>query len=166
MSAAESAGAVEFEILAEARQELAHADNKAALILTALGVGAGATLGGFIAGSWTPASLNGINLLVWWSAVALAAAASAAAGSAVWPRTGNLDDVTSVMFWGQVSTFENVESLRDHLAQHPVDPAERTVDQLWYVSTVLKAKYRAVRWALALAAGSAVLFGLSGFLAL
>src|SRR5262245_8921031 len=58
------------DLLKEAREELARADSKAALLLAATGVAVGALLAGLIGGKWMPFSLDNRVEWLWWFGVA------------------------------------------------------------------------------------------------
>ena len=62
---------VEDVMLAEARAEVNAADQKASLVLAALGVGFGAVVGGLLARDWEPSDLTGFGEVLWWIGAAL-----------------------------------------------------------------------------------------------
>ena len=74
------------QLLAEAREELNRADNKASMLFALFGIGFGAVLAGIIAGDWKPSGLAVGAEVVWWLGAGAAVAALVALGAAVWPR--------------------------------------------------------------------------------
>ncbi|MFD8390394.1 Pycsar system effector family protein [Streptomyces sp. NPDC059680] len=54
-------------LLAETRTEIAHADNKASVLVAALGMSAG-VFSGLLAGwKWTPSALSAAGTVMWWA---------------------------------------------------------------------------------------------------
>lgn len=145
---------VEQAMLAEARADVAMADHKASMVLASLGIGFAALLGGLLAGDWEPSSLELPGLLLWWSGTGMAAGAVGCAAAAVWPRYKTVDVSDGVTYWGHVAMFPSVAALSSHLDDHPPSTAARTRTQLWHLSRIVFKKYRLIRWAIGLAAGS------------
>lgn len=132
-------------MLAEARAEVAVADHKASMVLTALGVGYGALLGGLLAGDWRPRVLTGWSEVVWWIGAAGAVAAVVAASLAVWPRWDASDAERGISYWGHVATFSAFAEFSDAIGNGPVNPDERVKHQLWHLSRIVQRKYSLVR---------------------
>ena len=66
------------------------------------------------------------------------------------------------MFWAHAAEFETVEALGQHAGRHPVSHHDRSVDQLWHVSRVLRSKYTNIKRSLVAACIGAVLFLIAG----
>lgn len=142
-------------MLAEARAEVAVADQKSSLTLTALGVGFGALFGGLLSGSWKPSHLDGAGQWLWWVGAAAAIVAVGCAALAVWPRYTRADVSGGIYYWGHVATFSDFDAFHEAIhAQRGVN-VQRTHHQLWRLSRLVHRKYTLVRAALA-AAGTAV----------
>jgi hypothetical protein len=152
---------VEGEMLAEARDQVTHADQKASLILAALGIGLGALLGGMLSGDWNPTLLRGFGEVLWWVGAALAALAVLASAASVWPRYSRADLSQGIRYWGHVATYRSLAALSTALDENPSLERDRTRYQLWQLSRIADTKYRLVRIAM-LAAGAAVVLLLVG----
>src|SRR5664279_417920 len=63
-------------MLEEARADVIHADQKASVLLAALGIGFGAVLGGQLADGWDSSSLSRGGQSVWWAGVVVAVLSS------------------------------------------------------------------------------------------
>ncbi|MFD7307284.1 Pycsar system effector family protein [Promicromonospora sp. NPDC059942] len=144
-------------MLAEARQEVVIADQKASVTTAVLGIGFGALGSGLIAGDWTPAGLVGFERLLWWVGAAFAVLAIIVAGAALWPRYTTVDSSRGVFYWGHVATFENLVDLATALDATPLDPQSRTRHQLWRLSLIVARKYNRIRLAMGLALLASIL---------
>ncbi len=153
-------------LLNEARSELSYADQKAALLLAALGIGFSAFLGGIFASSWTPRNASGLGQVLWWSAAAATVLAVLCTSMAVWPRLHNLERVDDVHYWGHVAMFDSPKALGEILDKRVEPDSNRTRSQLWHISKTLDRKYRLIRTAMILTGTGATLFTLSGILIL
>lgn len=159
----DSGGAnMESAMLAEAREDLAKADQKATLVLATLGIGFGAVLGGVLAGGWNPTQLFGAGEVLWWIGTGLFAIAVVLAGTAVWPRYDAGDASAGIYYWAHVASFESLASLSAALDSTDPDMAYRTRNQLWSISRIVEIKYRSVRASMmtSLAAASCIACGL------
>lgn len=148
------------QMLAEARDDVKHADQKASVILAALGIGFGAVLGGQLAGDFDSGEFSCPGQVVWWLGVALAVASVALAVLAVWPRYA-LDDSPQygMTYWGHVASFEKLDDFERALAEADVSSVQRTNHQLWRLSRLVLLKYRYVRAALITGSAAAVALG-------
>lgn len=162
---AKSRDAVEQSMLAEARADVLHADQKASLILAALGVGFAAILAGQLNGSFEPARFSIIGAILWWAGVTAASVSVALAGMAVWPRF-QVDDRPryGITYWGHIAAFQELSELEEALDEQDVTSTTRTRHQLWRLSILVHRKYVCVRAALAAAAISVPLLVLGGML--
>ncbi|HEU5223580.1 MAG TPA: Pycsar system effector family protein [Candidatus Lumbricidophila sp.] len=150
------------QMLAEAREDVKHADQKASVLLAALGIGFGAVVGGQLQAGWSASSLSGGSQTMFWIGVALAVASVGACALAVWPRYDlNERPDYGVTYWGHIAAFKRLADLEDALDAQS-DPSERRVrHQLWKVSQLVLTKYRCVRWALVLGASAGALLYLA-----
>ncbi len=153
---------MESILLAEAREEILKADQKASSILTTLGIGFGAITGGLLAGNWTPATLHGFRQVSWWMGAFSAVLSVWAAASAIWPRYTKVDAKDGITFWGHVATFDTLAAFTEALNKTGVDDGYRTRHQLWRISKIVDKKFCLIRWSLAL---SGVAVGLLAFAA-
>lgn len=150
------------QMLAEARDDVQHADQKASLILAALGIGFGAVLGGQLAGDFDSGKFSTFGQVVWWIGVVLAIGAVALAVLAVWPRY-TLDDSPQygITYWGHVAAFKTLDDFEEALDDADVSSRRRTDHQLWRLSRLVLMKYRLVRAALVFGGLSAMGLGVA-----
>lgn len=148
----------ELRMLDEARSDVVHADQKASILLAALGVGFGLIVGGQFSGDFDPGALSTVAGFVWWSGVASASIAIALAAAAVWPRY-TLDDEPEygITYWGHIADFPELSDLEDALDLEPPTSKVRTRHQLWRLSRLVLTKYRLVKLALAFGGSAATL---------
>lgn len=148
------------QMLAEARDDVKHADQKASVILAALGIGFGAVLGSQLAGSFDSGILSCAGQIVWWAGVLVAVASVAVAAFAVWPRY-NLEDSPQhgITYWGHIAAFKELSDFEKALEHADTTSEHRTNHQLWRLSRLVLLKYRLVRTALTLGAVSALALG-------
>lgn len=145
-------------MLAEARADVVFADQKASMVLAALGIGFGALIGGLLAGDWRPSKLNGLGEAIWWAGAVAAVVSVASAACAVWPRYSTKEAPKEISYWGHVAHFDSVEGFIAALDETPVDHLHRTRHQLWRLSRIVRTKYRLVRGAIGSAAAAGALF--------
>jgi hypothetical protein len=143
-------------LLAEARADVAQADQKASLLLAALGVGLGAILGGQLSTGWTPFSLSTPGQVVWWTGIVIAIIGVAGAAIAVWPRFSLAQGENGITYWGHAAGEKSAAELQTKLESQSASDISRTSDQLWSVSRIVLAKYRWVRLSV-IAAGAGAL---------
>jgi hypothetical protein len=141
-------------MLAEAREDVAKADQKASTVLAGLGVGVGAVIGGFLAGNWRPTELEIAAMFLWWAGAVAVMAAMGCAAFAVWPRYDSKDK-DGVYSWAHVASETNFAAFSAALDN--TNRVARTRHQIWKISKIVATKYKLVRWSLALAAASFVL---------
>lgn len=148
------------QMLTEARDDVTHADQKASVILAALGIGFGAVLGGQLAGNFDSGDFSTLGQVVWWAGVLLAGGSVSLAVLAVWPRY-KLDDSPQygMTYWGHVATFKELTDFEDALEEADTTSERRTNHQLWRLSRLVLLKYRFVRAALIFGALSALALG-------
>jgi hypothetical protein len=150
------------QMLAEARDDIKHADQKASVLLAALGIGFAAVVGGQLSAGWDSASLSHFAQLIFWLGVVFAVASVAASGLAVWPRY-TLDDSPQhgITYWGHIAAFERLAELEKVLDAQAETSKRRTTHQLWRASQLVLKKYRYVRMALVFGAIAGALLGLA-----
>lgn len=134
------------DLLREAREELIRADNKAQILLAAVGVIIGVLLGGVIAGDWQPSTLSCMGETLWWLGVVAAAAGISLLVAAITPRPGSGDPSRATYFLDFAGMNEPADAIRAINAQAP--RGDRTVQQLIAVSTIARRKYVLIQWAL------------------
>lgn len=142
-------------LLAESREELARADNKASILLAAAGIIAGAIVSAVLAGDWAPVALPVPLLLGWWPACILFAYAIFALGSALFPavlRAGHKPNYVS--YFGDVVALADHGDVEEALGRTLKNSTNRDLDQLVQISRIVARKYKRIRWALQALAGS------------
>lgn len=152
----------ERSMLDEARAEVALADHKASMVMTVLGIGFAAILGGLLAGDWKPQDYSAPGEAFWWVGATIAVVAVFCAAFAVWPRYSAADVSGGIFYWGHVATFKTQPELSAALDDQPALEVDRTRHQLHKLSCIVQRKYNLVRVAMASAGISALLFLLAG----
>jgi hypothetical protein len=143
-------------MLIEAREDARHADQKASVLLAALGIGFGAVVGGQLSADWDSATLSVAGQAVFWFGVGFAVLAVVSCALAVWPRYQVSDDRQyGITYWGHVAAFETLDALGNALDAE-VDMERRSRHQLWRLSRLVLTKYRYVRAAITFAGGAGV----------
>lgn len=147
------------DLLKDTREELGRADSKAALLLAATGVAAGALLGGLLNGRWTPFSLDNSVEWLWWLGVGSAVAGVFSTAAVVYPRRINPrkphtkktaenpptpQKPLTPAYFGDVVAYENVEKFNEAIDQVP-SPKERLLEQTFVLSKVVMRKYKLLR---------------------
>ncbi len=146
-------------LLTTVREDLGRADSKAAVLLSGT-----LALPAFLAG-WrgTPAwdGLADVTLVL--SGVFWAVAVAALVG-ALMPRTGTVRGGDGLTYFGDLVGPRDVAGLSARVDEAGSDPARWLLVQAVDVSSILSAKYRAIRWgvgSLAPSAALAVVWGLT-----
>jgi len=139
-------------LLTTVREDLGRADSKAAVLLSGT-----LALPAFLAG-WrgTPGwdGLGDVTLIL--SGVLWAVAVAALVG-ALMPRTGTVRARDGVTYFGDLVKARDVAGLSARVTEAGRDPAGWLLVQAVDVSSILSAKYRAIRWGVGSLAPSAVL---------
>jgi hypothetical protein len=144
-------------LLAEARDELTRADQKASILLAAAFVSIGAVVGGVIASGWKPTSLGSPWGVVWQLGAGAAVAGTAALILAVYPRTRHgFDDEAQLFYFGHAARISTIGDLAVELRRSSEHTFTRSADQLWRISRVVTEKYRLVRIAIWLLGAGAI----------
>jgi hypothetical protein len=119
----------------------------------------GALVAALLSNDWRPSELDNSMELVWWLGIRAVAVSLASLGYAVYPRLKPTErsgiDHDIVAFFGDVVSQPRAQ-LEERLEASAVIPSVPLVDQLWQVSSIVRAKYWAVRIALWTAAGGAI----------
>lgn len=150
-------------MLAEVRDEIDRADQKASLLIGSLGIAFTILLSGMIGGDWTPGTLSPFGATVWVLGVVAAGASVVAAAAAVWPRLSRGPGPGAITYWGQIRGLGTPADVEKALTERGVHPPERTFQQLLVLSSVVQRKYRAIRLSMTLA-GVGVALIVVGFL--
>jgi Family of unknown function (DUF5706) len=139
------------DLLEDTREELTRADSKAALLLAASGVAAGALLAGLLGGKWTPFALDNRIEWLWWLGVGSAASGILSIAAAVYPRIhrGEVPNPGAPAYYGDVATFRDVAAFGQAVEQSP-DPKARLIDQTFLVARIVQRKYVLLRQGLRL----------------
>jgi hypothetical protein len=90
------------KMLAEARAEMPQADNKASILLAALGIATGVVAAGAIGGDWIPHDLANSVEWLWWIGAGCVAGAILAAAMAVFPRFDDSEPELAT-YWGHAA---------------------------------------------------------------
>jgi hypothetical protein len=145
-------------MLAEAREDVLKADQKASMVLAALGIAIGAVLGGVLAGDWDPTEdLTTGGQVGWWLATAAVTSGLVLAGMAVWPRFNGADGSAGIYYWAHIASFDSLSALAAALDADPPDLDDRTRNQMWSLARIVKRKYVLIRWAMGSAGAGAFL---------
>ncbi|WP_136709318.1 Pycsar system effector family protein [Agromyces sp. H66] len=147
--------AVAKAMLAESRAEVVQADQKASMLLAALGIGFGLVLSGQLAGDWDPSRLSVAGESAWWVGAAFAAASVVVAAAAVWPRYHADDLESGIAYWGHAASFDSAEEFKRAFTSRAMSSSDRINHQLWHLARLVNKKYSLVRWAMRLAAAAA-----------
>lgn len=143
-------------LLVAAREEIARADAKSAVLLATAGVALGAVLGGILAGAWSPYELDNRVEWLWWLGTAGMLVAVTALAAAVYPRGSRSADPGAVAYFGDVAAHHDPAALATALRAARNRHPEQLVVRLWQVARIARVKYRLIRvgmWAVA-ASGS------------
>ena len=149
-------------LLAETREELQRADNKASILLAASGIALSALLAAFAAGTWSPSHLAHIDARVWsWISMTLALFGLAFIGAAVKPRLRPKETTKERLhYFGDIQAFwpkwyrrHRPGSLAEARAEfdRALEAAStadnmkwRLDDQIWILGHIAFRKYRFV----------------------
>lgn len=144
-------------LLDETRQELIRAEGKTSLLLAALIAGGGAVLGGITARAATPLEHPWPVRVTAFCALAAVLAGAVRLASAVWPRLGRSPG-GAVDYFGDVASLSDVTSVAQRLDIDKAEIVDRDTRQLWALSRIVMARYRAIRTSMQLI-GLGIAFG-------
>lgn len=143
-----SSDEIEQQMLSEARSEIIAADQKASITLAALGIGFSAVLGGLLAGNWRPSHLHGAGEPAWWFGAAIAFVSVGCAAAAVWPRYAANPAAGEVNYWADIAAQSKFTEVVEALNRILPGSQDRTRNQLWSISKIVRSKYRLIRMAM------------------
>ncbi|GHI02548.1 hypothetical protein AQI88_14440 [Streptomyces cellostaticus] len=146
-------------LLSTVREDLGRADSKAAVLLSGT-----LALPAFLIGWHGAPGWHGPADVTLVLAAALWAGAVTALIGALMPRTRTVRGSAGVTYFGDLAASRDLAALSAQIAEAGLDPAEWLLVQAVDVSSILSAKYRAIRWgmgSLALSAALALAWGLT-----
>ncbi|MEC3895870.1 MULTISPECIES: Pycsar system effector family protein [Nocardiopsis] len=133
-------------LLADSREELVRADQKAAILLAAGGVLVGALLASLLPGEAPPEELGALTRALWWVGTAITLLGVACFGCAVFPRVHNTGGRSEVVgYYGDVASYRDDATLRRALEASAAREPDRLVSQLREVARIVVYKYRLLR---------------------
>jgi hypothetical protein len=147
-------------MLEEVRDEIAHADEKASLLIGGLGIALTLLATGFIEGGWQLNLTSVWARLLWIAGGAAALLSVAFASLAVWPRLSKPPRGV-VAYWGHLAGMRHQREVAKALVDYGLREPERTYQQLLVLSAVAIRKYRNIRVSMATAGVAGVLIGLA-----
>jgi hypothetical protein len=147
-------------MLEEVRQEIAHADEKASLLIGGLGIALTLLATGFIEGGWQLNLSSFLGRLLWIAGGAAALVSVGAASLAVWPRLSKPPGGI-VAYWGHLHGLRHQRDVAKALASSGLREPERTFQQLLVLSMVANRKYHNIRISMATAGVALVLLALA-----
>ncbi|MER5638456.1 Pycsar system effector family protein [Kitasatospora sp. NPDC002227] len=148
-------------LLAETREELTRADQKAGLLLAALGVALGAVASAVSSAATKPYQYGVFGQILFWVGCLAATVSLALLGSAVRPRLPSGPTERLHSFVDLASGTLTPEQIRGHLTD--TDPLDRDIAQLAALARSVATKYRRISDGMTLGAASLVLL-LAGLL--
>lgn len=128
-------------LLATVREDLGRADSKAAVLLSGT-----LALPAFLAGWRGAPGWDGLADLTLVASGVLWAVAVAALVAALMPRTGTVRGGDGVTYFGDLVDTRDLAGLSVRVGEAGRDPAKWLLVQAVDVSSILSAKYRAIRW--------------------
>lgn len=148
------------DLLAEIREEIARADQKASILLGAATVALGLVAAPLAAtDGWKPADLAPEFEAVFWAGVGMAVLGLVFLGLAVYPLTGT----SRLFFWlrrskrpvhheradyfGDLAEADSFDNAKRMTLAAAGDRFDRTVSQSWILSKLVTTKYAYTRWA-------------------
>lgn len=142
-------------ILSETREELGKADQKANLLLAALGVATAAIIGAFASAKVNPLRFDVVAQCLFWSGCATVAVAFISLGMAVFPYLGT-GKIGRMYYFGDVAANEGSEDRILSLIKS-ANHSERNVQQIVVLATSVVRKYRRIRRGIIVSGASLVL---------
>ncbi|MEY9837210.1 Pycsar system effector family protein [Streptacidiphilus sp. EB103A] len=150
-------------LLAELRDEIARADNKASVLVAALGIAAG-LLAGLLSGhDWSPGRLPPASAAAWWPGTVSLGIALVSLLLAILPRYRKSDwhPGLPLTYFQDINQAVALGRLAEALADTERDPSAALLTALASNSLIVSRKHLCVRTGLAAFALSAVLLALS-----
>lgn len=134
-------------LLAEAREELARADSKSAMLLASFGLVIGIIISGLIAGDVQLNSLDCTSAYLWWLGCFLVAVSVVSLARAIYPRLTHGHANGPVTYFGHAASLDPAE-ITVRLEEQLKTDCPRVVEQLAVVSDLVWLKYRCLQVAL------------------
>nr|WP_189217991.1 Pycsar system effector family protein [Streptomyces ruber] len=147
-------------LLSDLRSEIARADNKASVLIAALGMTAGVFSGLLTGRDWTPQALSASGTAVWWAGVASLTLSLLALLLAVLPRYRSGDWVPGrpLTYFGDIRRAVRTDALDTALADTGADPLAGLTAALTENSRIAWRKHQWIRTGLiAFCAGTLLL---------
>lgn len=140
------------DFLDRARADIAHAENKASILLAGILAAVGGVTAAISAAKWRVIRQPPYVTVPFWGAVATIVAAIICLICAVYPRTAPRARARPglVAFFGDVIDLESPVELHELLSASAARLIDILVDQIWQVSAIAVHKYRYVRWSVRL----------------
>ncbi|MFG2638213.1 Pycsar system effector family protein [Streptomyces sp. NPDC048362] len=135
--------ALSQSLLTETREELAKADQKANLLLAALGVAAAALIGAFASAQISPLDFPVLAQTIFWAGCAAASVALIVLGMAVYPNSGT-GAQGRIYYFGDVEKNQIPEGQIATLIQ-AANHTERNVQQFVVLAKSVIRKYKLIR---------------------
>ena len=136
-------------LLHEAREELARADNKIAIILASVGIIVGAVVATILSGEWAPYDLPMWLGVLWWAGSMAFLFSVFALGFALYPRVNrSAHKPRFVGYFGDVQALVKAGGLTEALDNTNEASDGRDIDQLIQISSIVARKYQLLRLSL------------------
>ncbi|MET8977634.1 Pycsar system effector family protein [Streptomyces sp. NPDC004539] len=134
-------------LLADLHTEIARADNKAAVLVAALGVTAGLCTGLLAGRNWTPAALSAPGTTLWWSGTGFLVGSLFALLLAVLPRyrTRSWAPGLPLTYFGDIRQAVRHDRLEPALADTERDPVAALTAALAESSRIAARKHQWIR---------------------
>ncbi|WP_046470876.1 Pycsar system effector family protein [Allosalinactinospora lopnorensis] len=144
-------------LLDDARKEVAQADQKASILLAAVGVVVSVFLGALLDGKWSPAEVKAPWQWLWWTGVAAFGTAMLMFAMVVFPRLGprRASRGTEISSFIEVARCADKDELRRSLERPCAADLGDVLSQLYKVSRIVYRKYMLLRSGLVLLAPAA-----------
>lgn len=134
------------DLLSETREELTRVDNKASVLLAAVGIVLGALIGGLTGSAWTPLSLNGAIQWLWWVGTAAGSVGVFSIAATVYPRIyqRRIQYPGAIAYYGHLVVYRDITEFQ-HALSYPPSSRERLVNQTFVLSAIVRRKYTLLR---------------------
>ncbi|MFD9521098.1 Pycsar system effector family protein [Streptomyces sp. NPDC059979] len=127
----------------ETREELVKADQKANLLLAAMGVAMAALIGAFASAKINPATFSAAGQVIFWLGCALAVGALDGFARAVFPNLGS-GEAGRMYYFGDVTENDMSPNSALNLVSQ-MNVAQRDIQQFTVLAKSVKAKYGHIR---------------------
>jgi hypothetical protein len=156
------------QLLVDAKEERALADQKASVLFAAVGTGAGIAVAVAVGRHWSPLSLPLWPGVLWWLGATALVGCVVLLGAAVYPRLGPRParDGGTVSSFRELAHCDDVGAVRRAVERSLRDEFDGVSGQLLVVGRLTAVKYACIRAALWLLVASVVLLGAAAAIAL